>query len=215
MRMYIAVYNLTQEQREKLFDKIGDSTWQNKHYYCSISITPTLCWNIVNGRLDGYCQESWYISEGYTKGDVSDFLRLITEKNMHYTIYVEGLGFYDGFIFGQAEYPIRDSLDTVSATAKRLQEKHNKKVTVSKVETTKTEVLVLDQLTFDDLDVGDKFVFCMDITSSGNRYECVKLQNDHILCVKNIYGEPYTTEKISICKTGAVKLLKKNCLENL
>lgn len=73
MKQYIRVGGvLSQEQVEDLFDKLGGGA-EVKAYFCSILRTPTLSWCLNNGKIGGYCTESYYIDSGYKKIDLSEF----------------------------------------------------------------------------------------------------------------------------------------------
>lgn len=130
-----------------------------------------------------------------------------------YTIYVEGLGYLTPGGFENNEYFLGWDLSVVTETAQKLNNQHNKRVVVTEIK----EVVVLDkQLTFKDLNVGDRFVFCLDIWEEGNSHEYIKLKENYILCVKSIRREDlFISSKMDLSEDHKVKLIKEKSLDVL
>lgn len=107
--------------------------------------------------------------------------------------------------------------DIVRGIAKQVSEEMKDKVIITRLEDKYFDsVDYQPRKTFNDLSVGDKFVFNIDIKHGDNSYEYIKLRDSKVLCIKCPNGSAsYYLESIILSSTSYVTLIKENCLENV
>jgi len=145
-----------------------------------------------------------------------------------YCIYIQDKGYYCGRtnairhfsstprVIDWIDVGAIESIRVVESIAKELAEEYNCDVEIKKLYITKWSVCnPAPRKTFNDLNVGDKFVFNIDIKDGHNSFEYIKLVNNNALCVKSPCDRIYFVQDIKTSSTAFVTLIKENCLENL